>query len=178
MPPYIYLYWDAIADWNGIQGLLDSTTAEADGSYEVTFTLPEVEAGTHYIYVRDCSKRNWNYSSFIVLEPVNLEWKITLGGANHDYGSSVQQTSDGGYIVSGYTNSFGAGNYDAYLVKTNDVGIEIWSRTFGGSESDTGYSVQQTFDGGYIVVGHTQSYGPGSTAVYLIKTDNQGNQTV
>jgi len=172
----VYLYWDAISDWNGILGLLNSTTVEADGSYEVTFTVPEVEAGTHYIYVRDSSKRNWNYSTFKVLEPVHLEWNVTLGGSNHDYGSSVQQTADGGYIVTGYTNSFGSGTYDAYLVKTNDRGNETWSKTFGGSESDAGYSVQQTSDGGYIVTGQTGTFGPGNTAVYLIKTDDQGNE--
>jgi len=84
------------------------------------------------------------------------------------------QTSDGGYIVAGYTYSFGAGLSDVYLVKTDAVGDTIWTRTYGGSDWDYGHSVAQTSDGGYIVAGYTYSFGAGLFDVYLIKTDSLG----
>ncbi|MEK0338373.1 MAG: hypothetical protein QQN41_13165, partial [Nitrosopumilus sp.] len=90
-------------------------------------------------------------------------------GSNYDYGSSVQETSDGGYIITGQTNSYGAGDADIWLIKTNDSGDEVWSKTFGGSSSDGGRSVQQTSDAGYIVTGFTDSYGVGGSDVWLIR---------
>jgi hypothetical protein len=99
-------------------------------------------------------------------------WTRTYGGPSYDFGNTVQQTSDGGYIVAGYTCSF-ANGYQVYLVKTNASGDTLWTRTYGGASDDYGNSVQQTQDRGYIVAGWTNSFGKG-TQVYLIKTDKNG----
>jgi hypothetical protein len=105
----------------------------------------------------------------------NEIWSRIYGGSRMDEGYSVCQTKDRGYIIAGWTDSFGKGKDDVYLIKTDDNGNMIWSRTFGGSRMDQGYSVRQTTDGGYIIAGRTDSFGKGKDDVYLIKTDNNGN---
>ncbi len=105
-----------------------------------------------------------------------IVWIQYYGGNLNDRGNSVRQTSDGGYIFTGFTNSFGAGQADVYLVKTDSLGNVVWSQTYGGTNDDEGNSVRQTIDGGYIIAGNTQSYGSGGVDIYLIKTDSSGTK--
>jgi hypothetical protein len=105
----------------------------------------------------------------------DVQWAKAYGGTNNEWAYSVQQTSDGGYIVAGYTRSFGAGGADFFVVKTDANGNIIWAKTYGGTGDDTAWSVQQTSDGGYIVAGYTRSFGVGNLDVFLIKTDANGD---
>jgi hypothetical protein len=102
-------------------------------------------------------------------------WTRTYGGAHFDEGWSVQETSDGGFIMTGWTRSSGAGSYDVFVIKTDYVGDTLWTRTIGGSAWDAGYAIRETSNGDFIVVGETGSFGPGSYAVYLSRLNSAGD---
>ncbi|MBU0508421.1 T9SS type A sorting domain-containing protein, partial [bacterium] len=101
-------------------------------------------------------------------------WTRRYGGSLEESANSVQQTTDGGYILAGHTWSFGAGSSDFYLVKTDSQGDTLWTRRYGGSGGDWASCVQQTADGGYILAGETQSFGTGSSG-FLVKTNSSGD---
>jgi hypothetical protein len=101
----------------------------------------------------------------------DMLWTKTFGGSLNEYGYSVQQTADEGYLVTGYTESFGAGVFDLWLIKTDSAGDTLWTKTFGGVGADFGYSGQQTSDEGYIFTGFTTSYGLGANKIWLIKLE-------
>lgn len=103
------------------------------------------------------------------------EWEKTYGGSNWDFAYSIDTASDGGYIITGGTYSFGKGNEDMYLVKINSIGDTLWTKTYGGINEDEGRSVKNTSDGGYIFTGFTKSMGNTSGDIYTIKTNNVGD---
>ncbi|MCK6606345.1 MAG: T9SS type A sorting domain-containing protein [Ignavibacteriaceae bacterium] len=103
----------------------------------------------------------------------NQLWIKTFGGTGRDYGNAVKQTADGGFLVAGYTLSYGAGGDDLWLVKTDSAGTLLWQKTYGGTASDVAYSMDLTSDGGYVVVGHTLSSGAGVHDAWLLRTVTQ-----
>ena len=107
----------------------------------------------------------------------NMTWSQTFGGAQPDFAYSVTPTSDGGYALAGHTWSFGAEFYDAWLIKTDAVGSQLWHQLYGGLSGDGAESVQEIAGGGYILGGSTRSFGRGKNDNFLlIKTDASGNQ--
>ena len=115
------------------------------------------------------SSREYDYWLVKVDENGNGEWNKTFGGADYEEAYSVQQTSDDGYIIAGKTKSFGEGGDDFWLVKTDEEGNREWSKTLGDFREDVANSVQQTSDGGYIVVGWTESQGAGKKDFWVVK---------
>jgi hypothetical protein len=142
----------------------NSVQQTIDGGYIIAGITDSFGAGVYYdVYL---IKTDPNGSS---------EWQKTFGASGTEYASSVQQTSDGGYIITGWTMSFGAGNNDVYLIKTDPNGSSEWEKTFGGISENYGYSGQQTADGEYIIAGYSDSDSPGSIYdVYLIKLCSEG----
>jgi len=104
----------------------------------------------------------------------NILFNKNFGGSDADRGLGVQQTSDGGYILAGYTTSTGAGLDDMYVIKTDASGNQTWIKTFGGTGRDYGNAVKQTADGAYLIAGYTLSYGAGGDDLWLVKIDTSG----
>lgn len=100
---------------------------------------------------------------------------LDSGDNGKDIAHWVEQTKDGGYILVGETTSYGAGQEDIWLIKTDGNGNKLWDKTFGGKDIDIAYNVRQTPEGGYILVGETLSFGPGNVNAWIIKTDENGN---
>ena len=156
-------------EWDNTYGGIGSDAAYSgqqttDGGYIIAGATDSYGAGSRDFYLVKTDASG------------NKEWDKTFGGGSTDIAYSVQQTTDGGYIIAGYTNSYGAGGADVYLVKADASGNMEWEKTFGGGSTDIAYSVQQTTDGGYIIAGYTNSYGAGSYDFYLVKTDASGSK--
>ncbi|MHA1110176.1 MAG: hypothetical protein ACTSRE_03700 [Promethearchaeota archaeon] len=108
-------------------------------------------------------------------EEGNHQWNYTYGGTGEDVVLSIIVTPDGGYALTGLTESFGNGEWDAWLIKIDNTGQIQWNQTYGGFEKDYGGSLSLTLDVGYVICGYTESFGLGARDFYLIKTDNLGN---
>jgi len=102
-----------------------------------------------------------------------VQWNRTYGGAGDDRAYSMVQAGDGGFAIGGVTGSFGAGDLDFWLVRTDSSGNAQWNKTYGGTDFDHAYSLVQTADGGYAMTGVTQSFGI-SGDIWLVKTDSSG----
>ncbi len=105
----------------------------------------------------------------------NQTWQMTLGGNDEDDGSTVFQTSDGGYIICGSTDSYGAGESDIWLVKTNPSGDTTWTKTYGGSGDESGGAMARASGGGYVMSGSTDSFGAGEKDIWLVKVNDSGD---
>jgi hypothetical protein len=146
--------WDRIFEF-GFYSMGRSVKQTSDGGYIITGTK--------------------DYELFLLKtdNSGNTQWEKTYGGKYSSDGNSVQQTIDDGYIITGSKRSISL-DYDIWLIKTDSNGNEIWNKTFGTSNDDRGYSVQQTIDGGFIIACNLRSYSYPNDA-YIIKTDSSGN---
>ena len=104
----------------------------------------------------------------------NMLWNKTYGGTGDDTGWNLVQKDDEGFAIVGVTSSFGAGGVDGWLIMTDSSGNMLWNRTYGGAGTDITDSIIRTSDGGYAMAGFTDSFGAGSTDLWLIKTDASG----
>lgn len=103
-----------------------------------------------------------------------MQWQKTYGGSADEYARSIKQTPDGGYVVAGYTESFGAGDMDVWVLRLDGNGDLQWDKTYGGPASDVTYSIQRTLDGGYVLAGETESFGAGDGDAWVLKLGKDG----
>ncbi|HQQ96456.1 MAG TPA: hypothetical protein PLX35_04300 [Cyclobacteriaceae bacterium] len=105
---------------------------------------------------------------------LNPVWQRTYGGNGLDFAWGVQQLSEGGYMMAGFTNSFGSGGLDSWILRLDNKGDTVWTKTVGGAKDERAVLVIQTYDGNFVVIGQTDSWGNGSTDVLLMKISGQG----
>ena len=122
----------------------------------------------HFVLLLACAFGSWGWHRW---EP---GWSRTYGGTRWDYARAIVPTFDGGYVVAGYTASFGAGADDAWVLKLDGSGNVVWQKTYGGSYADWAYAIAPTFDGGYVVAGSTWSFGAGSYDAWVLKLEADG----
>jgi hypothetical protein len=156
------------AQWALAYGGSDSDVARAiqqtnDGGYIIAGETRSFGAGLNDIWVL---KLDLNGA---------LIWQRTYGGSDSDIARTIQQTGDGGYIVAGGTESFGAGLSDIWILKLDSDGSVEWQQTYGGSYDDAARSLSQTSDGGYIVAGNTESFGDRLIDIWVLKLDSNGS---
>jgi hypothetical protein len=116
-------------------------------------------------YTRSFGAGSYDFWLVKTNEYGDVEWNQTYGGEDIDYAYALVEASDGGYAIAGYTESFGAGSYDFWLVKTDNYGNMEWNQTYGGTGGDRAFALIETSDGGYALAG----------GALLVKTDAYGN---
>jgi len=146
---------------------------EYDCAYSIckTFDGGYIVAGETYLF----EAGNLDFLVIKLNSSGDTVWAKTFGGTGDDRAYSICKTFDGGYIVGGYTESFGAGNLDFLVIKLNSSGDIEWAKTFGGTSEDYAYSICQTSDSGYIVAGNTESFGAGAVDFLVIKLNSSGD---
>lgn len=135
-----------------------------NGQYAVTGSTGSFGMGNTDAYLAFVDSMGW------------VRWEKSYGGFNNDIGRSIIQLPDSGFVITGYTNSFGNGGYDVLVVRTDKVGNLIWQKAFGGLDWDFGYCVKATSgNDSLIVAGTTSSFGYGKNDGYILKLDLNGN---
>ncbi|MGB3944271.1 MAG: hypothetical protein WBK88_05735, partial [Methanothrix sp.] len=144
--------------------------------FEVGTSILEKRGGGYIIAGATNSRGGGGYDAWLLsTDSKGREvWNETFGGPGDEEAMAVVATVDGGYAIAGGTNSFGAGDFDVWLIKTDSTGRELWNETYGGPGYDWAYSVQKTRDAGYIILGETESFGSGGMDLWLVKTDSRG----
>ena len=135
----------------------------SDGGYVVAgFTNSFAPAGTNTLVVK------------LDASGTVIQWQKTYGAAGSDYPSSIEQTTDGGYVLFGGTNSSGGGDYDLWVLKLTNTAAIQWEKTYGGAGYESATSLSQTSDGGYVIAGRTNSFGAGDYDAWILKLNASG----
>ncbi len=105
----------------------------------------------------------------------DLLWSHTYGGIDGDYGNTILELAGGSFVIAGYTNSFGEGGYDAWLLCVDENGDHLWDQTYGDSGNDWSFDVAKCSSGGFALSGTTENYGASGKDMWLVRTDAGGN---
>ncbi|MFC2170561.1 hypothetical protein ACFLQJ_01120 [Calditrichota bacterium] len=162
------------------QEALDTITATPKDTPYVYDRLFDLDLDTTYHWRvtaidkhgEEAESPTWTFAT-----TASKSWVKTFGTSLEDGGAAAIETSDGGYFMVGTTLSESQwGNYDMWLIRVDESGNKLFDRKFGGPQQDLGYSINQTSDGGYILGGATRSLGAVNYDMYVVKTDETGNQ--
>jgi hypothetical protein len=153
--------WTKIAQNVGSSLLYPSVIKTVDDGFGIATTINSVIGGPDMFFMK-------------LDNSGSLQWSWAIGGNDYDEAISVCETSDNGYAIAGYTNSFGAGYPDLYIVKLAVGGMLQWTRTIGGDNDDYAFSIMNSHDGGLIVAAECFSFGAGWIDLYLVKLDSRG----
>jgi len=144
---------------------------------DLPHSIQQTVEGGYLVVGRTNSYGSGKYDMWILklASDGSVEWQKTYGGSENESAHAFQQTIDGGYIVAGQTDSFGAGLLDFWILKLSSEGDIEWNKAYGGSSVDVAYSIQKTLDGGYIVAGVTESFGAGYNDFWILKLNALGD---
>lgn len=190
-----YDYWIVKLDGQGVvqwQKSLGGTNEDVTASIRQTIDRGYIIAGSSNSNDGDVTGNHGDFSDdfwIVKLDSLgNLMWERSLGGSGKEEATSIQQTADKGYIISGYSNSndgdvtnIHSHLYDYWVVKLDSTGILQWQKALGGYNDDRAYYIEQTDDGGYIVSGYSSSNdgdvttNHGSSDYWVVKLDRIGN---
>jgi hypothetical protein len=156
------LKWFSKFGWWGVD-IGNDVVETLDGHYMVTGYTGSYTFGNSDVMVAKVNKTGW------------LMWVKNIGGLNNDIGKAIVPTSDSGFVIAGYTNTYGNGGYDGYLIKVNKAGDLIWQKTYGDTDWDMFNALQQTSDNGFVMTGYSYSNSKGEKDFWIVKTDSLGN---
>ena len=160
------------------EGNIEWQSLYGDTRDEIANSISSASDGG-FIIAGEITNENTGNSSCYLLKVNNngeFEWDRSFGGSLNDQGFFLISANDGGFVITGVTRSQNDSSGDLWLIKVNNTGEILWEKTFGGENFESGRSLQQTSDEGYIIVGQTESFGNGNSDAYLLKTDSQGNE--
>lgn len=173
---FIIVGYRVLPDPDGPRLYLLKTDENGDSIWTHTYINTSYEEGRSVVSLVDGGYLITGYSSgqYAVLKVDsmgNVLWHYDLGGGQ---GRSIEETSDGGFIIAGFKN---IANFmdDIFIAKINNVGELIWSRNYGGVSDERAWDVKETLDGGFIIIGWTESFGAGNSDIYVLKTDSGGD---
>jgi hypothetical protein len=180
-------------DLNTASGVVLNTWVRYYGENQENTGIDILQAQEGGYYILGGTSQDKNQQGGIYLMKVDeageILWQKTYGGKGFDVGLAASQTMDGGIVIAGQTASFSKGDMDAYLIRVDKDGVELWSKAYGSPKDEMATSVFQTEDGGYVLVGNSvdsdlfvadpgaAGYGglAGLSNIYVVKTDSEGN---
>jgi len=167
------------AAWVGkldAQGEIQWQKTYGDHQGEVAYSIQQTTEGGYILAGVTNSSEEGNPDAWVFKIDAHgeIQWQKAYGGQQGDAAYSIHQTPDNGYIVVGVTNSFGNGDYDAWVLKLDADGEVEWQKAYGGQHGDAAFAIQQAKDGGYIAVGGTNSFGDHDYDVWMWKLDEKG----
>jgi Secretion system C-terminal sorting domain/Domain of unknown function (DUF5122) beta-propeller len=157
------IQWNRLIGESGTGSHVYSIIQLADGSYVLAGEFTPTGTGDYDMYIVKLNSSG------------TIQWTRTVVGTGYDMANSIVQTTDGSFVLAGYTNSYGSGGHDMYIVKLNSSGSLQWSKTVGGTGDEQALSIVKANDGGFVAAGYTSSFGNGGKDIFIVKFDAAGN---